>query len=310
MAHVLITGGAGFIASHLIDELLHGGHRVTTLDIRPLDRPQLQAEHVRLDFTEHAALCEAMQRLRPELVCHLGASPSVQVSIRDVHASMTANVAGTYSVLEASRRARARRIVFASSAAVYGRTALDYDGRALQEDLPLQPLSPYALAKKQGEEMLRLWTTAIWEPIDAVSLRFFNVFGPRQRRDAAYATCIERFLGQWRERQPLTIVPDGHQRRDMVFVTDVARAIRLALEAPEPFAGEAFNIGGGRNYSILEIADAVGGPGYPRTYIEPRAGEVRASLADITRARERLGWNPRVPFEEGIEQLKREAVTV
>jgi UDP-glucose 4-epimerase len=308
MAHVLVTGGAGFIASHVVDELLRHGHRVTTLDIRPLDGQRPGVEHVQLDFTDHVALCGVVQARRPELVCHLGASPSVQVSIRDAHASMTANVAGTYSVLEAARRAGARRIVFASSAAVYGRTALDYDGRALHEDLPLQPLSPYALAKKQGEEMLRLWTTAIWEPIDGVSLRFFNVFGPRQRRDAAYATCIERFLGQWRERQPLTIVSDGRQRRDMVFVTDVVRALRLALEAPAPFAGAVFNIGGGRNYSILEIADTIGGAGYPRTYIDARPGEVRASLADISRARERLGWSPQVTFEEGIELLKREVV--
>ena len=308
MAHVLITGGAGFIASHLIDELLRHGHRVTTLDLRPLDRKMPGVEHVQLDFTQHAELCDVLRRVRPELVCHLGASPSVQVSIRDAHASMTSNVAGTYSVLEASRRAGARRIVFASSAAVYGRTALDYDGRGLQEDLPLQPLSPYALAKKQGEEMLRLWTTGIWEPIDGVSLRFFNVFGPRQRRDAAYATCIERFLAQWRDKQPLTIVPDGHQRRDMVFVTDVVRAVRLALEAQGPFGGAAFNIGAGRNYSILEIAGTIGGAGYPRTFIDARPGEVRASLADISRARDHLGWAPQVPFEHGIEQLKREVV--
>jgi UDP-glucose 4-epimerase len=310
MAHVLITGGAGFIASHTIDELLAHGHRVTTLDLRPMPRVVPGVAHVQLDFTDHAALTLALERVRPELVCHLGAIPSVQTSIRDAHASMTSNVAGTYSVLEASRRIGARRILFASSAAVYGQTALEYDGRQLREDLPLQPLSPYALAKKHGEEMLRLWTTGIWEPIDAVSLRFFNVFGPRQRRDSAYATCIERFLGQWRDGQPFTIVPDGHQRRDMVFVTDVVRAVRLALEVPEPLGGEAFNIGGGRNYSILEIADVIGGPVHPRTMIAARSGEVRASLADIDRARTRLGWTPQVRFEDGIEQLKREGVAV
>ena len=308
MAHVLITGGAGFIASHLVDELLAHGHRVTTLDIQPMSHEVRGVPHVRLDFTDHAALEQATATLRPELVCHLGAIPSVQTSILDAHASMTSNVAGTYSVLEASRRAGVRRILLASSAAVYGRTALEHDGQALGEDLPLQPLSPYALAKKHGEEMLRLWTSPIWDALDAVSLRFFNVFGPRQRRDSAYATCIERFLGQWRDGQPFTIVPDGQQRRDMVFVTDVVRAVRLALEAPGSFGGEVFNIGGGRNYSILEIADLIGGPAHPRSMIAPRAGEVRASLADIDRARARLGWSPQVPFEEGIERLKREGV--
>ena len=137
MAHVLITGGAGFIASHLIDELLAHGHRLTTLDIRPMPHDVPGVPHVRLDFTDHAALCRAVESVRPELVCHLGAIPSVQTSILDAHASMTANVAGTYSVLEASRRAGARRLLLASSAAVYGRTALEHDGRALAEELPL-----------------------------------------------------------------------------------------------------------------------------------------------------------------------------
>ncbi len=304
MSHVLVTGGSGFIGSHLIDELLAHGHAVTSLDIRPADHRVPGVEYVQLDFTDHPALCACFGRVRPELVCHFGAIPSVQVSIHDAHASMTANVAGTYSVLEAARRAGAGRVLLASSAAVYGRTALEHDGRALGEDLPLQPLSPYALAKKQGEEMLRLWATDIWPSFDAVSLRFFNVFGPRQRRDAAYSTCIERFLGQWRDGQPFTIVPDGHQRRDMVFVTDVVRAVRLALEAPGRWGGQAFNIGGGRNYSILDIADLIGGPGHARTFIDPRPGEVRASLADTSRARQQLGWAPLVTFEEGIERLK------
>jgi UDP-glucose 4-epimerase len=310
MAHVLVTGGSGFIGSHLIEHLVQQGHRVTSFDIRRPDWTEGGVRYVQADFTEHEALCTEMQAMRPELVCHLGAIPSVQVSIRDAHASMTANVAGTYSVLEASRRAGARRILLASSAAVYGKTALEHDGAALTEDLPLQPFSPYALAKKHGEEMLRLWTTPIWDPIDAVSLRFFNVFGPRQSRESAYATCIERFLAQWRADEPLTIVPDGKQRRDMVFVTDVVRAMRLALEAPAAWNGEALNIGTGRNYSILEIADLIGGPEYPRVWIDPRPGEVRSSLADVRRARQRLGWEPLVAFEEGIERLKQEAGAV
>lgn len=307
MAHVLVTGGSGFIGSHLIEHLIEHGHRVSSLDIRPPDRVEAGVTYVQADFTEYERLRAHLDERRPDLVCHLGAIPSVQVSIRDAQASMTANVAGTYTVLEASRRAGARRILFASSAAVYGRTALEHDGAALAEDLPLQPFSPYALAKKHGEEMLRMWTTSIWDPIDAVSLRFFNVFGPRQRRDSAYATCIERFLAQWRAGQPLTIVPDGHQRRDMVFVTDVVRAIRLALEAPDAWGGEVMNIGTGRNHSVLEIADQIGGRDYPRVFIEPRPGEVRSSLADATRARRRLGWEPLVAFEDGIERLKQQA---
>lgn len=304
MSRVLITGGSGFIGSHLIEELACHGHEVLALDIWPPDRLAPAVTYVQLDFTDHRALCELLSRVRPEMVCHLGAVPSVQESIREAYASMTANVAGTYSVAEASRRCGARRMLLASSAAVYGATALEYDGRALSETLPLRPLSPYALAKKHGEEILRMWASDIWAPIDSVSLRFFNVFGPRQRRDSAYATCIERFLAQWRAGESLTIVPDGQQRRDMVFVTDVVRAIRLALEAPEPWRGASINIGSGQNYSIFEIANAIGGVDYPHTFIDPRPGEVRASLADIAVARDRLGWEPRVAFEDGIEQLK------
>ncbi len=301
---MLITGGSGFIGSHLIEELEAHGSDVISLDIRPPWRRHGAVEYVQFDFTQHAVLCELFDRVRPELVCHLGAIPSVQESIREAHASMTANVAGTYSVAEAARRSGARRMLLASSAAVYGATALEHQGRALIEAMVLRPLSPYALAKKQGEEILRMWSSDIWKPIDGVSLRFFNVFGPRQRRDSAYATAIERFLAQWRAGEPLTIVPDGQQRRDMVYVTDVVRAIRLALEAPEPWRGESINIGGGRNYSIFEMARAVGGPEYPHRFIDPRPGEVRASLADIGLARERLGWEPRVSFADGIEQLK------
>jgi nucleoside-diphosphate-sugar epimerase len=304
VTRVLITGGSGFIGSHLIEELEAHLFDVISLDIRRPRRRHAAVTYVQLDFTQHAALCRLFDRVRPEMVCHLGAIPSVQESVRDAHASMTANVAGTYSVAEAARRAGARRMLFASSAAVYGATALEQQGDALSEVLPLRPLSPYALAKKQGEEIVRMWSSDIWTPIDGVSLRFFNVFGPRQRRDAAYATCIERFLAQWRAGEPLTIVPDGQQRRDMVFVTDVVRAIRLALEAPGPWRGESINIGGGRNYSIVEMAQAIGGTGYPQTFIDPRPGEVRSSLADIRVARERLGWAPRVAFADGIEQLK------
>lgn len=302
---VLVTGGSGFIGSHLIPELVEVGHVVESLDIKPPSSVIGDVTYHQLDFCAHGALCERFKKSRPDVVVHLGAIPSIQESIHDAWTSMTSNVTGTQSVLEASRRADVSRVVFASSAAVYGRTSFEHDGEALDEDLPAQPLNPYALSKKMGEDMLRVWALRdLWSAVDGVALRFFNVYGPRQRKNSAYATCVERFLSQWQQGDPFTIVPDGHQRRDMVFVGDVVRAIRLSAESTEPFGGEVFNIGSGRNYSVLEIAGVIGGTDYPRILVEPRSGEIRASLARIDRAREHLGWAPQVAFPDGIARLK------
>lgn len=303
---ILVTGGSGFIGSHLIEELLAAGHEVLSMDWRdPVDPFPPGVIDFRTDLCEWEVLERDFAKAKPEAVCHLGAIPSVQKSILDPLPTMHSGVTGTYLVLEAARRHGVRRVVFASSGAVFGATGAEYAGKLLTEDLPLKPLNPYGLSKKMGEEMMRLWGSGeIWPGPDTVSLRFFNVFGPRQRRDAAYATCIERFLYQWEAGEPFTIVPDGTQRRDMVFVKDVVRAVRLAAEQTSDFQGEVINIGSGTNYSVLEIADEIGGTGHPRVFIEPRPGEVRETRADISKARRLLGWEPRVSFPEGIAILK------
>ena len=326
---ILVTGGAGFIGSHLVEELQNHLHATIVLDkalpknrvvvddceVRPGVRVEYQEQP--FDFCRLDPILALFQMQKPDVVCHLGAVPSVKQSIDDPLNTMNANVLGTYNVLEAARLTGVRRVVFISSGAVYGQIAFAYSGRLLSEDLSLQPLNPYALSKKFGEEMARLWASEeIFCPpsarsgggggLDTVSLRFSNVFGPRQKRDAAYASCIERFLWQWRDGKPLTIVPDGHQRRDMVYIKDVVRAVRLAAESTHRFGGNVINIGSGENYSILEIADLIGGKDYPREYIEERKGEIRETKFDISRAKVWLGWVPEVSFEEGIENLKKE----
>ncbi len=304
---ILVTGGSGFIGSYLLEELVTAGHTPASLDWREADSKLAGVEYTLLDFTKYDELLDVLKHLRPDVVVHLGAVPSVQTSIRTPMESMYSNVTGLYSVLEASRVAGVKRMIFASSAAVYGTTGKKYSGTPLSEDLPLDPVNPYGLQKKYGEEMMKMWAEPLWEVnMDTVSLRFFNVFGPRQKRDSAYATAIERFLYQWRSGEALTIVPDGKQRRDMVFVKDVVRAIRLAAEAKASFKGEVINIGNGKNYSILEIADIIGGPSHKHAFIDPRPGEVRESLADVSKAKKLLGWEPRVSFAEGIKQLKAE----
>ena len=152
-----------------------------------------------------------------------------------------------------------------------------------------------------------MWTRKdLWgdSALDAVSLRFFNVYGPRQRRDSAYATCIERFLYQWQQKEPFTIVPDGQQRRDVLYVKDLVKAVLAAILSKKDFGGVPINLGTGTNYSIFEIAEIIGGKEHPHVFIEPRAGDVRDVKADVSRARELLGWKAETMFPEGIKEVK------
>ena len=294
---LLITGSSGFIGSYVAEEARARGHTVVSFDI---------AENPRDDFRDFSAIKNACEKAKPDTVIHLGALPSTQQSIREPAVTYETNIRGTWNVLEATRLSGARRIVFASSAAVYGKTGEEYAGKPLSEDLPLKPKNPYGLAKKICEQMMELWSrNGLLDVIDGVSLRFFNVFGLRQKRDSAYATAVERFLHQVKQKEPLTVVSPGTQRRDMIFVKDVARAIILAAESTKCFQGVALNIGSGKNYSIQEIADIIGGKKYPRVMLPPRAGDVQEVLADISRAKTLLNWSPEVSFEEGIEIIKK-----
>src|SRR3989344_9488707 len=304
---ILVTGGAGFIGSHLLEDVIAAGHDAASLDYADPESAIAEARYFKTDFCEWDALMRDFIVYKPDAVVPLGAIPSVQKSILDPLPTMRSGVTGTYMVLEASRLAGVKRVILASSGAVFGSAAAEYSGKLLDESAPLRPLNPYGLSKKMGEEMLALWASKeIWDGPDTVSLRFFNVFGPRQRRDSAYASAIERFLYQWEAGEPFTIVPDGKQRRDMVYVKDVARAVRLAAEHAEPLRGEQIHIGSGTNYSILEMADIIGGPDHPRVFIEPRAGEIRETRADISKAKRVLGWEPQTPFVAGIEAMKEE----
>lgn len=303
---ILVTGGSGFIGSHLLSNLCRqGGHSLFSVDWRePIERLS-GVNYYLLDFCDYDKLLGLFNEIEPEVICHLGALPSIQQSIKEPVVSMNSNIRGTYTVLEAARQVGVSRVVFASSAAVYGQTAFEYSGRAIPENVLLQPLNGYALAKKIGEELLALWSSSkLWSGPDGVSLRFFNVFGPRQRNDSPYRTCIETFLTQWKDQKPFTIVPDGQQRRDLVYVSDIVEAIKTAIFFKGKLSGEVFNIGCGQNYSINEIADIIGGTKYERIMIEPRSGEIKESLADNSKVRKVLGWEPKTSFKDGIKQLK------
>lgn len=306
---ILITGGAGFIGSHLLEEFSRNGHELVSLDTNFPKKHLSRVTYLYGNFCYFEPLIKNVKGFRLDMVCHLGAVPSVKKSVDFPLFTMDTNVGGTHNVLEMARLVGARRVIFASSGAVYGETTFLHSGKPLCEDLPIVPLNPYGLSKKFGEEMMKMWADKnIWKNApDTVSLRFSNVYGTRKPREHAYASCIEKFLHQWRSNEPFSIVPDGHQRRDMVFVKDVVRAIRLAAERPQSFEGCAINIGSGKNYSILEIADFIGGKDSPRVFIEPRTGEIRETLFDIKKAEKLLGWKPEILFEEGIEILKKES---
>jgi nucleoside-diphosphate-sugar epimerase len=222
----------------------------------------------------------------------------MQLSIQEPRLTNDINITGTLNVLLAARDAGVPKIVYSASSSAYG---LKHP-MPLHEDMPPCPIIPYAIQKRVGEQYCEM--VSKFYNLATVSLRYFNVYGPRQTTDAdgPYATAIGIFLGQRQKGQPMTIVPDGKQRRDLTHVVDVARANLLAMESDKVGTGEIINIGTGKNYSILEIADLIGGP---TVFIEPRQGEVKETLADNKKAKELLGWEPTISFEEGIEELKK-----
>ncbi len=303
----LVTGGSGFIGSHLTERLIKEGWSVSVLDQADFPEKKLLSEinHIKQDLKDFDKVKEAIEELRPDYIFHLAAIPAVWRSIKDPLATINNNVLSTLNVLEAVRQVGGvKRVVLVSSAAVYGARG-ENTNEALAELRQTNILNPYALSKKWLEDLGKLWASKeIWQAVPNVSLRYFNVYGPRQPREAGYATCIERFLYFWRNKQPFTIVPDGNQRRDFISVFDVVEATIRAALSNKVENGDIFNIGSGKNYSVLEVADIIGGKDYPKVFIEKRPGEARSVLADISKARRVLGWQPKIPLEQGLEQLK------
>lgn len=291
----IVTGGAGFIGSHLVDALLEKGHEVHIIDnfltgrrenVNP--KAKLYEADIR-DFGKIAPIFQGATR-----VFHVAALPRVQPSIQDPRTTHDINISGTLNVLLASRDAGVKRMIYSASSSAYG----NQDSLPLRETMEAQPLSPYGMQKYVGELYCRLFSKIFG--LETVSLRYFNVYGPRASSEGAYALVIAKFLEQRRSGVPLSVVPDGTQSRDYTHVRDIVRANLLAVDSPKVGGGEVINIGGGKNRTVLEIADMIGGP---RAFIEPRL-EPKHTLADIRKAKELLGWEPKIKFEEGITELK------
>ncbi len=304
----VVTGGAGFIGSHLSRALLDGGCSVRVLDdfssgseanLSGLEDRFSESLHVvRADIRDGEALRSAMQGVG--VVFHLAALTSVEESIRAPQRFNAVNLDGTLEVLAAARNAGARRFVFASSAAVYGEQAT----LPVHEELAPRPASPYAVTKLASEYYCRLYEQ-VWE-LPAVCLRFFNVYGPLQAPDSPYAAAIPRFVQAFATRETPTIFGDGRQTRDFVYVGDVVRALLLAAAGDGP--GGTFNVASGRATDLLELIEVLGHlapPSLEPRFAPARQGEVRHSRGATARACERLGFEARVSLEAGLEQTLR-----
>jgi UDP-glucose 4-epimerase len=291
----VVTGGAGFIGSHLAEALLSQGRRVRVVDDLSTGRRALvpaAAEFLEGDVNELAPRAVA----GADTVYHLAALPSVPRSVERPLESHRATAGGTLSVLAAAVRAGVRRVVLASSSSVYGDTPV----LPKREEMPPRPLSPYAAAKLAAELYARSW--AALTALETVALRFFNVYGPRQDPDSPYAAVIPLFIRALRSGRPMPVNGDGRQTRDFTFVGDVVLGIIAAGRAPG-VSGRIYNVAGGRPVSVLELGDALARLlGVPplREFRPPRAGDVRESFADGAAARRDLGFEVGTPLEEGL----------
>ncbi len=295
----LVTGGAGFIGSHVVDALIARGDTVRVLDDLSTGlrtNVHADAELLEASVADLAAVRAGVQGC--EVVFHLGALGSVTRSVTDPQASNAVNVDGTLNVLTAARDAGVRRVVFASSSSVYGGAEVV----PTPESTPLRPRSPYAITKLTGD-----WYTRVFAELydlETVVLRYFNVFGPRQRPDATYAAVIPLFAAAMLAGEQPVVHGDGTQSRDFTYVGDVVAANLAAASAPAHLAsGQAFNVAPGAGTSLLELLDGLAariGVAVDPVFVDPRPGDVHRSCADARAARAALGWAPTVSIEDGL----------
>jgi UDP-glucose 4-epimerase len=295
----LVTGGAGFIGSHLVDRLLADGRQVRVLDSFVVGRRQNLAHHAdnpaleirEDDVANPAAVLRAVEGA--DRIFHLAARADVVPSIQEPEAYFRSNVDGTFAVLEAARRCAVRRVVYVASSSCYGIP----EQYPTPENTPADPRYPYALTKYLGEQLALHWAQVYRLP--CVSVRFFNVYGPRARTSGTYGAVFGVFLAQLLAGKPLTVVGDGEQTRDFTYVIDAVDA--LLTVAASDRAGTVYNVGSGKPVSVNELVRLLGSP--ETIHIPKRPGEPDCTFADITAIQRDLGWHPKVPLADGIKTM-------
>jgi len=304
MSKVLVTGGAGFIGSNLTEELLRRGHFVRVLDdfstgkrenlIFDEKYPSLKV--IEGDIRDLDTCQKAVEGM--EYVFHQGALPSVQRSVEDPETSNAVNVGGTLNILLAARGKGVKRVIYASSSSVYG----DTPTLPKHEEMPTNPLSPYALQKYVGEHYCRLFYQLYG--LETISLRYFNIFGPKQDPNSLYSAVIPKFIDALVQDRPPVIFGDGEQSRDFTYIENVVQANLLGMSA-EHLHGEAINIACGKRISLNQLLNVLkeilGSKIFP-LYQEPRKGDVKHSLADIRKGKEIVGYEPTVGVEIGLKK--------
>jgi nucleoside-diphosphate-sugar epimerase len=298
----LVTGGAGFIGSNTVDELVRRGHSVVVLDDLSTGKEENLADvrskitFVKGSITDLEAVQKAIQQA--DHVIHLAARTSVPRSVKDPLETNRINVEGTLNVLVAARDNKVKRLIFAASSSAYGETPTLPKVESMQAD----PISPYGVSKYVGELYASVFGRCYG--LETVGLRYFNIFGPRQEPDSPYSGVLSRFALAFLSDEKPVVYGDGEQTRDFTFVENAVQANLLACDAPGA-AGQIFNIGTGSRISLnqtLELLRAISGKSLPAQHEPPREGDIRDSQADISKAREMLGYEPTVRFQEGLER--------
>lgn len=297
MYKVLVTGGAGFIGSHLVDKLVELGHHVLVLDNLSNGKKEninAKAEFHQVDICDFNTMNLYFKGI--DYVFHLAALPRVLISIEDPIGTSKANIMGTINVFEAAKQNNVKRVISTSSSSVYG----NQDKLPLKEDMLPKPINPYGLQKWVGERFAKLYSETYGIPV--ISLRPFNVYGPRIDTASDYSLAIGRFLKQRSLGNPLPINGDGEQTRGYCYVEDLVNAFILAMESQKIKGGEVINAGSDKAYSINFLADLIGGE---KVYGPDRPGDIRHTQADVSLAKELLDWEPKMDFKQGVEITKK-----
>ena len=299
MKKAIVTGGAGFIGSNLVDKLIEQGVEVTILDNLSTGKEENinpKAKFINCDISTASEIDMLFYINGADVVFHLAALARVQPSIEDPISFNEVNVKGTLNVLLAAHKAKVKRVVYSASSSAYG----DAKKFPTPEEYPTNPLSPYGLQKYVGEQYCKMFSEVY--NLDTVSLRYFNVYGERMNLEGAYCLVLGIFAQKMLEGKPLTINNDGEQRRDFTYVGDVVEANILAATHKEPLNGEAFNIGNGKEFTVNEIADMLGGEKqYGNKVIEPFR-----TLADNSKALLMLNWDPKGDLPTWVEKYKKD----